>query len=115
MKAPGEIHAELLVGCKVRDSSGRTIGRLEEVMVDDREGAHFVTEFHVGQYAMLERLMGGAVGRSVLRLLGGGLRKGLAVPWDAMDLRNPRAPRITIPARELREIGERASAPTAMS
>lgn len=102
MKPPGEVHVELLVGRRVRDPSGRVVGRLEEIITDDREGAHFVKEFHVGQYAMLERFLGGSVGRSMLRLIGAGARRGLVVPWDAMDLRDPRVPRITRPADELR-------------
>ena len=107
MTPPRELHLELLIGRKVCDSHGKAVGRLEEVRIDDREGEPFVIEFHVGKYAMLERLMGGAVGRSLLRLLGRGrAHTALAVPWEILDLSNPRHPRITRPAAELREVSE---------
>jgi sporulation protein YlmC with PRC-barrel domain len=104
MTAAREVHLELLIGRKVRDPAGRVVGRLEEVVVDDREGSHFVREFHIGSYAILERLMGGAVGRSLLRLVGRRMGHGLAVPWEIMDLRDPRNLRITQPATSLREL-----------
>jgi hypothetical protein len=105
MTSPRELHLELLIGRKVRDPHGKVVGRLEEVRIDDREGVPFVIEFHVGTYAMLERLMGGPVGRSLLRLLGRGrVHTALAIPWEILDLSNPRHPRITRPATELREV-----------
>jgi hypothetical protein len=115
MKPPSEVHVESIVGRKVRDLSGRVVGRLEEFIVDDRDGVRDVKEFHIGQYAMFERLMGGAVGRSLLRFLGGRLRRGLVVPWDAMDLRDPRVPRITRPLDELREARDQGAKRIAMT
>lgn len=106
MTPPREIRLELLIGRQVCDPAGKVVGRLEEILIDDREGAPFVIEFHVGKYAMFERLMGGPVGRSLLRLLGRRAHAPLAIPWEIMDLGNPRRPRITRPAAELREVAE---------
>ena len=105
MTPPREVHLELLIGRQVFDPDGKVVGRLEEVRIGDREGAPFVMEFHVGKYAMLERLMGGPVGRSLLRLLGSGrVHTPLSIPWEILDLSNPRRLRITKPAAELKEV-----------
>lgn len=103
-----ELHLELLIGQQVRDPHGKVVGRLEEVRIEERDGEHVVSEFHVGKYAMLERLMGGPVGSSLLRLLGRGRAiRSLAIPWEILDLSNPRHLRITRPPAELREVSER--------
>jgi len=107
MTPPRELHLEMLIGRRVFDPHGKVVGRLEEVVVDERDGESFVREFHVGAYAMFERLMGGPVGSSLLRLLGRRAYAPLAIPWEMLDLGNPRRPRITRPAAELRELSER--------
>ena len=108
MSPPRELHLELLIGRKVYDPAGKVVGRLEEVRVEERDGGHVVSEFHVGKYALFERLMGGPVGRSLLRLLGRGrVHTALAIPWEILDLGNPRRPRISRPATELLEVTER--------
>ena len=106
MTAPRELHLELLIGRKVRDPHGKVVGRLEEVRVDERDGECVVREFHLGAYAMFERLIGGPVGRSLLRLLGRRAYSPLVIPWEMLDLSNPRRPRLTRPAAELRELSE---------
>ena len=99
-----EVRLELILGRKVRDPSGAVVGRLEEVVVEDGGGRRLITEFHVGKYAALERLMGGTLGRSLLRFGGRRARRGFIVPWELMDLRDPQDLRITQPASALREI-----------
>ena len=107
MTPPRELHLELLIGRKVCDPAGKVVGRLEEVRVDERDGEHVVSEFHVGKLALFERLMGGPVGSSLLRLLGRGRAvKTLVIPWQILDLSDLRRIRITRPAAELREVSE---------
>ena len=107
MTPPRELHLEMLIGRRVFDPHGKVVGRLEEVRVEERDGEYVVSEFHVGKHAMFERLMGGPVGSSLLRLLGRRAYTPLAIPWEMLDLSNPRRPRITKPAAELRELSER--------
>ena len=107
MTQPRELHIELMIGQRVFDPHGRVVGRLEEVLVDERDSECVVREFHVGAYAMFERLIGGPVGRSLLRLLGRRAYSPLVIPWEMLDLSNPRRLRITRPAAELREASER--------
>jgi sporulation protein YlmC with PRC-barrel domain len=104
MTPPRELHLELLIGQRVFDPHGKVVGRLEEVPVDERDGECVVREFHVGAYAMFERLMGGPVGGSLLRLLGRRAYTPLVIPWEMLDLSNPRRLRITRPATDLSEM-----------
>jgi hypothetical protein len=89
------------------DAAGEVIGRLEEaiaeVCVDGTGSRHVVREFHVGKFAVLERLGAGLLGRELLRLLGG-RHEGYVVPWEQMDLSEPERLRVTVPARELRRL-----------
>ena len=72
--------AEKIEGKVVRDSAGRKVGRLEEVIAD-REGR--IQEYVLGKQGLWERL--GVVGMSLIFL--GRKRKGKHIPWDRMDLR----------------------------
>jgi sporulation protein YlmC with PRC-barrel domain len=106
MTTPREVRLELILGRKVRDPSGAVVGRLEEVVVEDGGGRQLITEFHVGKYAALERFLGGTLGRSLLRFGGRRARRGFIVPWEMMDLRDPRDLRITLRASALREMSD---------
>src|SRR5436190_24294102 len=102
-----EIHVELLLGKRVRALNGRAVGRLEEVRAEEIRGQYFVKEFHLGTYAALERLAALSIGRAVLRVFG--IRKksgGFRVPWDKLDLSDPKAPRLLCAIDELKPIDE---------
>jgi sporulation protein YlmC with PRC-barrel domain len=102
-----ERRLELLIGQRVVDVNGALVGHLEEVVADYVDGEYEVREFHVGAYAMLERLGGGQLGRALLRLLGGDrVYRGYVVPWRVMDLEDPDHPRVTVEKRELRRLEE---------
>ena len=97
-----EIHVELLLGKRVRALNGRTIGRLEEVRAQEIRGQYFVKEYLVGNYAAMERLAVLTIARAILRLFG--IRKkngGYRVPWDKIDLSDPRRPRLLCAVDEL--------------
>jgi sporulation protein YlmC with PRC-barrel domain len=100
--AKQEVKIELLLGRRVFGLNGRAIGRLEEVKAEVRKGQGFVTEFHVGSYAALERLAGLRIGRTLLhffhlRSKGGGYR----VAWQQMDFSDPKRPRLRCEVKEL--------------
>lgn len=93
--AKQEINIELLLGRRVLSLNGRSIGRLEDVQAVLRQGQCFVTEFHVGNYAVLERLAATHIGRAMLHTFhakkaSGGYR----VAWDQLDLSDPARPRL---------------------
>jgi hypothetical protein len=94
---PREVHLELLLGRRVRDSRGRAAGRIEEVLADREDLECVVREFHLGPHALVERLS-----LPLVRLFRGrshGLRP---VSWDRLDLTDPAHPRLTCTLEELK-------------
>ena len=74
---------------------------------EQRGGECYVAEYLVGAYAMLERLAAWPIGRSVLKLFGAARKGGgYRVPWDKLDLSDPRRPRLTCKVEELSKMTE---------
>ena len=101
-----EIRVSELVGRRVRDADGRSVGRVEELIceielrADGRD--YVVRELHVGAAGFLEAIAGGRLMRSLFRTIGRGsgyIR--YRVPWQAMDLTDPERPRVRISRGEL--------------
>jgi sporulation protein YlmC with PRC-barrel domain len=92
-----EINVELLIGRKVCDANGRTIGRIEEIVAEEKGDGLFVSEYHVGTYGMMERFSVFHVGVGLLRFLGarGHAAKPKRIPWNELDLSDPEKPRWT--------------------
>lgn len=100
-----EVHLELLIGRRVLARDGRSIGRLEEVCAEPQGSDLMVTEYHVGSYAMLERLSAWSIGRTLLRFFGANGQGGdYRVPWDKLDLSDPRHPRLLCDVSDLASI-----------
>jgi hypothetical protein len=94
------LNVELLLSRRVYDRSGkRSIGRLEDVLAESRAGRTHVVEYHVGVYAMLERLAAWHIGRAVLGAFG--QRAGYRVRWDQLDFADPHRPRLKCAVSEL--------------
>ena len=104
--AKAEVNVELLLSRRVWARNGRAIGRLEEVEAELRGGVAYVTEFHVGTYALFERLAAWSVGRELLKLFGAKRGGGYRVPWDKLDLSDPKRPRLTCEVGELQSLEE---------
>jgi hypothetical protein len=104
--SPREVALSELVGRRVEDPAGRPVGRIEELRADielhDGGNDYVVVEFHVGAYGALEALAGGAFARHLLRRAGGVVGyTHHCIPWDRMDLRDPKRPRLTCQVEEL--------------
>lgn len=98
-----EIHVELLLGTKVRDADGEDVGRIQEFRVEREGNACLVEAYLIGASALIERLSAWTLVRPIRRSLLS--RKFFAlyqVPWDQMDLTDPRHPRLRIARRDLR-------------
>lgn len=93
-----EIHAELLIGRRVRDARGRVVGRIEELAIAIAGGEAVISEFHVGPDALWERLGGAALHLPLLSRLPVRPRR-MRIPWQSLDLRDPLHPRLTDDAR----------------
>jgi sporulation protein YlmC with PRC-barrel domain len=92
----GEIHVERLVGRTVRDSNGARVGRLSEVVVRKEDGAFVVASYLVGPQAWLHRFAVHGLG---LRL--GRIARIYRVPWEQLDLSDPKHPVTTCPRDDL--------------
>src|SRR5689334_21259308 len=99
-----EVHLELLVGRKVLTLNNDSLGRLEEVHGDIRDGRCYVEEYLVGSYAVLERLSALAIGRAILGIAGKSLKTGYRIPWDKLDLSNPEKPKLKCKVTQLKRI-----------
>jgi sporulation protein YlmC with PRC-barrel domain len=99
--AKQEIRFELLLGKKVYAANGRVVGHIEEVRAALRRGECFVEEYHVGSYALFERLAAVSLGRALLGKFGG---TGYRVPWDKLDLSDPKRPRLLCAVGELEKL-----------
>ena len=100
---PGEATAvEQLLSRKVRDPSGKSAGRIEEIRATPSEDALLVYQYDLGPAALFERLAVGLRGFPLLRKLGvAAEHRGRCVPWEKMDLSDPQHPRTTCPREEL--------------
>jgi hypothetical protein len=96
-----DVQVELLIGRRAYDVDGRLVGRIEELLVEPRDGEHVVTEYHLGAAAFLERLAMSARQLRFLRLLPRAERIEYRVRWDQMDLSDPARPRVTVPRATL--------------
>ncbi len=91
-----EVRLELLLGRAVLDRDGRSIGHLQEVRAESRDGRMVVTSYLIGTRALLERLS-----VEVWRAHAGGVSSGYAARWDQLDLSDPRTPRLTCDVADL--------------
>jgi hypothetical protein len=90
-----EINAELLLGRRVLAPGGRSVGRIEEIVAEPQGSVLAVREYHLGSYALMERLAATPFGRAMLDFFyGSGIGQGYRVPWDKLDLTDPEKPRL---------------------
>jgi hypothetical protein len=88
-----EAHVEHLLGRRVVDVDGQTIGRLEEFRAEVSEGDMAITEFHIGAGALLERVAAFVTQLPFFRYLPFS-RRLYRVPWQQFDLSDPLHPRV---------------------
>jgi hypothetical protein len=89
------VRVEDLIGQRVRERSGRVVGRIEEIRAEQRGDRYEVTEYHLGTGAMLERL---AIVGHLFRLRS----DTIVARWDQIDIQRPDAPVLTCPIEELK-------------
>lgn len=92
------VEVQMLVGRKVRDSSGRVAGKLESIRAEKIGPKCVIHEYWLGTEAFLAR-----AGIVTARLFGFRAHPGiLRVPWQQLDLSDPKAPLIRCTVEELR-------------
>ena len=93
----------LLVGTKVHDVDGRKVGRIEEIRVKREEKALLVESYLIGASALIDRLSARTLVRPIMRLLRARhVYSEYEVPWQDMDLTDPKRPLLKIATRDLR-------------
>jgi sporulation protein YlmC with PRC-barrel domain len=96
-----ELHVEQLLGRRVRDRDGTTIGRIEEMIVEIRGTDWVVTEIHLGRSALLERLGDISALIPLLGKMTARSRQRWRVRWDQLDFSHPERPRTLVRSAEL--------------
>jgi len=90
-----QLNIELVLGREVRSRDGKRLGHIEAIHLARDGDSLFISEFHVGPDALLERLAVGLLPqwlREVVYRRNQSRRHRLA--WDQMDLSDPRHPRL---------------------
>lgn len=101
-----EVPLHLLLGRTVRDPNGREVGRVEELRAEielhEQGNDYVVTEFHVGSFGAIETLAGPWFARQLLHRLGRfAPYSSHRIPWDRIDLTDPRKPKSLDTVEEL--------------
>jgi sporulation protein YlmC with PRC-barrel domain len=97
------IHVEHLLGRSVHDAAGRRVGRIEEIKAEQNSRGCMVTEFVLGEGGLWQRLSFQGIGPLFVRSLAGKSRtRANTIPWQQMDLSNPRRPKLRCREDELR-------------
>jgi hypothetical protein len=100
-----EIHAELLLGRRVFAKDGEPVGRIEEIIAEPRGNLLAVSEYHLGSYALMERLSASPFGRALLEFFGAGrIGRGYRIPWERLDLSDPEKPKLLCAIDQLEKL-----------
>jgi sporulation protein YlmC with PRC-barrel domain len=98
-----DIKVQLLVGIKVRDVDGKNVGRIEEIRVERQEKALLVEAYLIGVSGLIDRLSARTLVRPIRRLLRSRhIYSVYEVPWQEMDVTDPKRPVLKIAQRDMR-------------
>jgi sporulation protein YlmC with PRC-barrel domain len=98
-----DANIELLVGTKVYDLNGEKVGRIEEFRAEEDGDACRIEAYLIGTSALIDRLSAWTLVRPIKRALKS--RKVYSVfevPWQEMDLSDPKRPRLKVARKDLR-------------
>jgi sporulation protein YlmC with PRC-barrel domain len=97
-----ETKVELLLGRKVRDAEGETVGRIEEIRVERKDNVLSVEAYLMGASALVDRLSAWTLVRPIKSLLKNRHIYSLYdVPWQDMDLTDSTHPVLRTAKRDL--------------
>jgi sporulation protein YlmC with PRC-barrel domain len=95
------IHAEHLLGRVVHDTDGCKVGRIEEIEAEETRDGCYVSSFVLGERGLLERLSAHVAPLFFRALTAKGAQRGPGIPWEKMDISNPKRPRLRCRKTEL--------------
>ena len=100
-----EIRLELLLDRRVVDQDGRTVGRVQEIMAErDETGGWVVREVLVGPLALFRRLATPRLYQAFRQLFKRSGVAGYRIPWNRIDLTDPRVVRLRCSIEDLQEL-----------
>lgn len=99
-----EIHVESLLGNRLRDVDGKSLGRIREVVAAVEGTDWVVREVHIGKGALIERLIELSTVLPFVDRLQQRLTRRYRVPWGHLDLADPSRPRATVRRGELERV-----------
>jgi sporulation protein YlmC with PRC-barrel domain len=88
------VHFERLIGRRVLDQAGRTVGRVEDLRIEPDGEDYIVTEFILGPPGHWSRFRGFLAQLPPLRVFGWGLPRPRLIPWQQIDLTSLETPRL---------------------
>ena len=91
-----EVQIELLVGAMVRDPHGRRVGRIEEIRAAPDGDGLVVTHYLLGPTGWRARLSVRGLRLRLRTLRGVGRSRLQRLPWQALDVSDPRRPRLRV-------------------
>jgi sporulation protein YlmC with PRC-barrel domain len=99
-----EINVERLIGTKVRDNSGKVVGRIEEIRAERGADACLVESFMVGKSAVVQRLSAWTLVRPITKFLRThDAYRVFQVDWKDMDLNDPLHPTLRIAGQDMKK------------
>jgi hypothetical protein len=99
------IQSWLATAGMVHDLDGKNVGRIEEIRVERRENALLVEAYLIGASALIERLSARTLVRPIRRLLRTRhIYSVYEVPWQDLDLTDPKRPVVRIAKRDLQRV-----------
>lgn len=98
-----EIHLELLLGKRVLDSTGKSVGHIQEVRSEHIGDEWVVQEYLIGAAALVERLSAWRVALGFGKSAASKISRGYRVHWDKLDLTDPDHPRLYCTVDELQQ------------
>lgn len=98
-----ELHAEHLIGRRVHDVDGKSVGRIHELCVENADGEWVVTELHFGPAAILERMAGFVIQLPFFSLIARGPKIRRA-RWMDLDLSDPHHPKLRVQRDSLEHV-----------
>jgi len=97
-----QINVERLLGTKVYDADDENVGRIKELRVERDANALLVEAYLIGVSAVIERLSAWTLVRPIRGFLHTRHIYSLyEVPWQEMDLSDPKRPKLRIAKRDL--------------
>jgi sporulation protein YlmC with PRC-barrel domain len=98
-----EVQLREILGAAVVDSTGEHIGRLEEIEAENGYEFCEIKSYIVEHRGLLDRVSTWALTAPMRKRMSGKSRP-YRVPWNQMDLSDPRHPRTLVPKESLEKV-----------